>query len=642
MSAPRARPAVRRRPRSTPAAPPATATASDRPAVLAAGFVGLALIGAGLAVDVGAAASFDAPKRLVVTGALVAASACLLVGGDVRSGRPTGRRRLVGGAVAVAFAWTILATLVAPRSAIAGDGLRTLALFGLALPLGASSALAGERGRRLLACFLAVVALNALVALAQAAGLELFGAVAITGRTDTGGLLGNEGQLAQLTALALVAVVAVAIVAPGAAVRGSLVSLGVVLAAALVSHRNLTALVALACGVAIALELTQGRKALVSLGLVVLVLGVAIAIVSPLRGRVVQAAQAASHGDWDAVTTYRLGPWAAGLEMVRERPLTGFGPGTFGAEFTAHRLDAELRHERRFTIPVLTSSFGEAHSEYLQAAAEAGIPAALAVVGALGALLAGLVGLTRDPQDGRRAEAIVLVAFLGAGMVAALMWFPLQRAITALPLLLAAGRGWALLESRAAPAAGRVAVSGGHRGLAIVTVLVLGAALVPELSRYAAERRLAAATQAIAAVAAGGRVVPAEAPTLDRLGAVARATAAANPSDTRGLVAAGTAALVAGKPGAARSEYRAALARGERAEIDLNLARAFALDGRREQAEAALLRAAWLSPVLLATLPSADQSRIGATIAEWTDRLTRGALTAPPPLPDETTPPAAE
>ena len=386
MSAPRARPAVRRRPRSTPAAPPATATASDRPAVLAAGFVGLALIGAGLAVDVGAAASFDAPKRLVVTGALVAASACLLVGGDVRSGRPTGRRRLVGGAVAVAFAWTILATLVAPRSAIAGDGLRTLALFGLALPLGASSALAGERGRRLLACFLAVVALNALVALAQAAGLELFGAVAITGRTDTGGLLGNEGQLAQLTALALVAVVAVAIVAPGAAVRGSLVSLGVVLAAALVSHRNLTALVALACGVAIALELTQGRKALVSLGLVVLVLGVAIAIVSPLRGRVVQAAQAASHGDWDAVTTYRLGPWAAGLEMVRERPLTGFGPGTFGAEFTAHRLDAELRHERRFTIPVLTSSFGEAHSEYLQAAAEAGIPAALAVVGALGAL----------------------------------------------------------------------------------------------------------------------------------------------------------------------------------------------------------------------------------------------------------------
>ncbi|MEO6027324.1 MAG: O-antigen ligase family protein, partial [Candidatus Binatia bacterium] len=461
------------------------------------------------------------------------------------------------------------------------------------------------------------------------------------GRTDTGALLGNEGHLAQLTALALVVVVAVSIVMPVAGVRGLLVVVGAVFAAALVSNRNLTALVALTCGVGIALVLARGRKALVSIGLVVLVLGATVVVVAPLRGRVVQAVQAASQGDWDAVTTYRLGPWAAALEMVRERPLTGFGPGTFGAEFTAHRLDAELRHERRFTIPVLTSSFGEAHSEYLQAVAEAGMPAALAVVVALGALLAGLVRLTLDPHETRRDEAVVLVAFLGAGAVASLMWFPLQRPITALPLVLAAGRGWALLRPRVAAEAGRVAVNGGRRVLAILTVLVLGAALVPELSRYAAERRLADATQAIAAVAAGGRVVPAEAPTLDRLGAVARATADANPSDTRGLIAAGTAALVAGKPGAAQTWYRAALARGERPEIDLNLARAFALDGRREQAEAALLRAAWLSPVLLGTLPSADQSRIGTAVADWADRLARGALTAPPPLPAET-PPTAE
>ncbi|MEO7435368.1 MAG: hypothetical protein ABI080_07745, partial [Candidatus Binatia bacterium] len=190
--------------------------------MLAAGFVGIALLGAGLAVDAGAAAAFDAPKRLVVMVALVAAAACLLVGGDVRCGCPTGRRRVVGWALAIAWAWTIFATLVAPRGAIAWDGLRTLALFGLALPLGASAALDGERGRRVLWCFLAVVAVNALVSLAQSAGLELFGSVAITGRTDTGALLGNEGHLAQLTALALVVVVAVSIVMPVAGVRGLL------------------------------------------------------------------------------------------------------------------------------------------------------------------------------------------------------------------------------------------------------------------------------------------------------------------------------------------------------------------------------------------------------------------------------------
>ncbi len=703
MSGSRARAGARqRRAVSAPADARAAASANaaaahELPAVLAAGCVGLALLGAGLAVDVGAAAPFDAPKRLAVTVALVAAAVCLLAGGEVRCGWPTGRRRIVGWALVLAVAGAVVAVLAAPydwtlpsrldptlaapvdstlpsrldstpaapvdairaaRGAIAWDGLRTLALFGLAVPLGASAALAGERGRRLLGCFLAVVTVNALVSLAQAAGLELFGAVAITGRTDTGALLGNEGHLAQLTALALVAVVAVGLVAPGTAVRGLLALLGALFAAALVGNRNLTALVALACGIGIAFVLWRGRGAVVALGLVVMTLVAAVAIVAPLRGRVVAAVQSASHGDWDAVTTYRLGPWAAALEMVRERPLVGFGPGTFGAEFTAHRLRAELRHERRFTIPVLTSSFGEAHSEYLQAAAEAGLPAALGVVVALGALLAGLTSVAVDPHDARRAEAVVLVALLGTGAVAALMWFPLQRPITALPLLLAAGRGWALLVPRGA-AAMRRAESGGVRDdvrdgprtlpgtspralprvIAIVAVLMLGAALVPEFSRYAAERRLADATQAIAAVAAGGRVVPEAAPTLDRLGALARATADVNPSDTRGFVAAGTAALVAGKPAEARSAYRAALARGERAEIDLNLARAYALDGRREEAEAALLRAGWLSPVLLATLPSADQARIDAVLAEWSERLTRGALTAPPPLPEEAPPP---
>ena len=38
--------------------------------------------------------------------------------------------------------------------------------------------------------------------------------------------------------------------------------------------------------------------------------------------------------------------------------------------------------------------------------------------------------------------AILLLAFLGGGAVAALTWFPMQRPLTAVPLLLAAGRAW--------------------------------------------------------------------------------------------------------------------------------------------------------------------------------------------------------
>jgi hypothetical protein len=347
------------------------------------------------------------------------------------------------------------------------------------------------------------------------------------------------------------------------------------------------------------------------------------------RARIAEAAHALRSGDWGALTTYRLGPWAAALEMIRERPLVGFGPGTFGAEFMAHRLAAEERWGERLTIPLLTSSFGETHSEYLQAAADAGLPAALAAVVALAALLLPLARAARDRGDEeRRAEAVVLVAVLVAGAVAALTWFPLQLPVTAVPLLLVAGRGWRLLDDAAPGGGGRARVAA-----ALATLVVLLAAAVPEMRRYGAERRLADATGAIATVAGAGRVVPQEAPRLAKLAAMAEEAAVAMPADSRGLVAAGTAMLVAGKPGEARARYRAALARGERAEIDLNLARAYALEGRTADAEAALLRAAWLSPALVETLPEHDRARLTTALADLEARLGAGTLPGPPPLP---------
>jgi hypothetical protein len=50
----------------------------------------------------------------------------------------------------------------------------------------------------------------------------------------------------------------------------------------------------------------------------------------------------------------------------------------------------------------------------------------------------------RRMEGPRRVEAVVIAAILVAGATAALTWFPMQRPITAVPLLLAAGRGWRL------------------------------------------------------------------------------------------------------------------------------------------------------------------------------------------------------
>ncbi|HYX20715.1 MAG TPA: O-antigen ligase family protein, partial [Thermoanaerobaculia bacterium] len=159
-----------------------------------------------------------------------------------------------------------------------------------------------------------------------------------------------------------------------------------------------------------------------------------------------EAVAAVRTGNWDALVSFRGGAWAAGVEMARDRPLTGYGPGTFGAEYVPHRLAAEIRARRRFVAPLLTSSYAEAHCDYLQVFSEAGTPAGLLVLAAVGGLFAALVrAIRRRPTP----EAVILLGVLAASATAALTWFPLQRPVTAVPILLAAGRAWRISEEPA-------------------------------------------------------------------------------------------------------------------------------------------------------------------------------------------------
>jgi O-antigen ligase len=91
--------------------------------------------------------------------------------------------------------------------------------------------------------------------------------------------------------------------------------------------------------------------------------------------------------------------------------------------------------------PLVTSSYSEAHCDYLQAFAETGLTGGFAALVAAGALLA-TAGRRFHTSRQSRSEAAVLFGLLVAGAAAALTWFPLQRPISAVPLLLAAGRSW--------------------------------------------------------------------------------------------------------------------------------------------------------------------------------------------------------
>ncbi len=402
------------------------------------------LAGTALAVDTQAAAAFDAPKRLIaLVGTALAAAAAFAWGSRGRAraawreGPPLRRAALwlAAGALGLAF----VSAVASPRRPVALDTMRAIVVLALLLPLGASR-IFPKAQKALVAVFLATCGLNAGVAVLEARGmyspfqLQTFGA-----RQETGALAGNVGYLAISLALASVAATGILLTARHSALRALAGAALFVFAAGLVVNQNLTALTAGLAGAAVLLGLRFRARAALPVAAAVAAVAIAVFAYEPLRHRTRELTRAARTGDWDALVSFRGGPWAAALEMTRERPLTGFGPGTFAAEYVPHRLAAEMRAKRRFVSPLLTSSYAEAHSDYLQVASDAGIPAAALAIGAAGCLLATVLATA---WRRRSPEAIVLAAVLATGAAAALTWFPLQRPITAVPLLLAAGRAW--------------------------------------------------------------------------------------------------------------------------------------------------------------------------------------------------------
>jgi hypothetical protein len=172
------------------------------------------------------------------------------------------------------------------------------------------------------------------------------------------------------------------------------------------------------------------------------------------------------------------------------------------------------------------------------------------------------------------------------------------------------------------------------RLFAIAISMALIFAIVPEFSRYRGEHRLYRATALFRAILddqAGS--------SRDEMfnAALTSATEAANSlnDDSRPLIVAGSLLLFAEQPASALVFYRRALALGERAEIDLNMGRAYEMAGDRVSASAAILRAAWVNPPIVSELPENVQAAVQAALAQNQELLRQDRLSAPPQLPSQ-------
>ena len=163
--------------------------------------------------------------------------------------------------------------------------------------------------------------------------------------------------------------------------------------------------------------------------------------------------------------------------------------------------------------------------------------------------------------------------------------------------------------------------------------LLIVVALLPEFPRYAAERRLYQVSAVLQAVFTRPREVPDPGRVVAWAASTAVGASDSLPGDWRPLNLAGSAWLLARRPEEALDRYREALVLGERPEIVVNLGRAYASLGRDDQATAAFVRAAWVSPGVMATLPRTSQAAVRREVDALERSLASGRLAAPPVLP---------
>jgi O-antigen ligase len=383
--------------------------------------------------------SFRQPK-LLASGWLALASLAALAWGLRRVGEVRWADVWRRPAVRAVLPALVVATagLAATRHPLqVREGLADL-WIGAACLVGWSLALPAERLERLLRGLLGPAALLGLLAALQFHGLwqplRLLGLggddrLAVTSTAGNPGDLGGYLVLPCLIgqwALARRLRAGRAGEAPGrSAVWGTAAALAVCLYA-LVLTQTLAALAALLAGTLLLWgAMLPRRRMATALGGLALAAAVLVLAVAPLRERVAAKGRQALQGDWNEVLTGRLDGWYAAGWMLSEHPWTGVGHGAYRPEFVPAKLALLDRGVDFYSAPFQTV-FANAHNEYLEVAAEWGIPGILVLAWGLW-VLGGALRRARQPLAWAGAAALAVLS---------LAHFPFRIAIVAFPALL--------------------------------------------------------------------------------------------------------------------------------------------------------------------------------------------------------------
>lgn len=321
------------------------------------------------------------------------------------------------------------------HAAVVREGLADL-WIGAAALVAWSLGLARERLRRLMAGLLLPAALLAVVAILQihelARPLGFFG-LERTPRMQWTSLAGNPGDLAGFLALAAVVAQAEIRRRRGAG-RGVVFALLAVVLYALIATRTLAGIAAVLAGSVIFWALTGSgsRRRVLAVG--VLAVGIlVVALVGPVRSRLVGALEALRAGEVNRLLTGRLDGWRAALWMTAEHPATGVGHGAYGSVYGEAKL-ALATDGVEFSRAAQTAVFANAHNEVLEVMAETGLAGLLALAFGLWMLIRCLRRI--DAETGEAGDRGLAWGVVGVLAVLSLAHFPFRVALIGYPALL--------------------------------------------------------------------------------------------------------------------------------------------------------------------------------------------------------------
>jgi O-antigen ligase len=330
-----------------------------------------------------------------------------------------------------AAAWTIISSLASLRPNASFWAPFTVVCFAVFF----CAAFLTASGRHLLALLVVLIpaAVNATIATLQSTQIWYPWVVdpRIPMRLRTTGLIGNPNDLGTYLVIP-----ALAALAAGLAWRRHrwLLVIAMLLVAGIASAQSVTPFIATAAGVFVMTLTSRTRGVrLVVIGAVLALLAAA-SIHPGSRARFQSLRESASSGQLPEMTSFRIMPAVTALEMFRDRPLLGVGPGSFSAMYMAYKLRT-IDEKYPQWVRLGNESFGQVHNDHLQVLAETGAPGYLMFLTAL--VMLGMVSLRRIAIDDSRTQFARLFALPAAVTFAvlALAQFPMQLTAPMVPAI---------------------------------------------------------------------------------------------------------------------------------------------------------------------------------------------------------------